>query len=85
MTRLKPITGLTLPWILTAVYWDRGISGPPGFVSPAWGITGDYHLKNNSPAIDMGTSLEAPDSDLDNNSRPQGNGFDLGAYEYLKE
>lgn len=61
------------------------ISRPPEFVFPAWGITGDYHLRNNSPAIDRGTSLEAPGSDLDNNSRPQGNGFDMGAYEYLKE
>ncbi len=42
---------------------------------------GDYHLSMNSPAIDKGTSMKAPAADLDGNARPQGNGFDIGAYE----
>jgi parallel beta-helix repeat protein len=41
----------------------------------------DYHLAAGSPAIDAGTSLLAPAVDLEGNSRPRGNGFDIGAYE----
>jgi MYXO-CTERM domain-containing protein len=43
---------------------------------------GDYHLSATSPAIDKGTSSDAPSDDLDGNARPQGNGWDIGAYEY---
>jgi hypothetical protein len=42
---------------------------------------GNYHLSMNSPAIDKGTSNKAPAADLDGNARPQGNGFDIGAFE----
>ncbi|HSW88162.1 MAG TPA: right-handed parallel beta-helix repeat-containing protein [Candidatus Saccharimonadales bacterium] len=45
--------------------------------------TGDYHLKATSPAIDAGISTNAPSIDFDGNARPQGNGFDIGVYEYL--
>jgi hypothetical protein len=55
--------------------------GDPLFVSPAFGTTGDYHLKSGSPAIDKGSSVDAPLDDLDGNPRPQGTGFDIGAYE----
>lgn len=41
----------------------------------------DYHLSQNSPAIDAGTSSNAPGQDLAGTTRPQGNGFDIGAYE----
>lgn len=58
------------------------LSQDPLFVTPAWGKTGDYHLKNGSPAIDKGTSIGAPELDLEGNKRPQGSGFDIGAYEY---
>jgi len=55
----------------------------PLFVN--WQISGggDYHLKAGSPAIEVGTSSEAPSDDFDGVSRPQGKGFDVGAYEYL--
>jgi hypothetical protein len=53
----------------------------PLFVNPAFGTTGDYHLRNGSPAIDNGSSTDAPTDDLDGNPRPQGAGFDIGAYE----
>lgn len=49
------------------------------FVDPT---SGDFHLKQSSPAIDHGTSTDAPSEDLEGNSRPQGNGTDIGAYEY---
>jgi parallel beta-helix repeat protein len=42
----------------------------------------DYHLKAGSPAIDVGTATDAPATDLDGNPRPQGNGYDIGSYEY---
>lgn len=63
---------------------DFGISslyGDPKFVKTAWGTVGDYHLKNGSPAIDAGTSHNAPPVDLDGNARPLGGGFDIGCYE----
>jgi hypothetical protein len=41
----------------------------------------DFHLKAGSPAIDAGTADGAPDIDLDGNSRPNGEGYDMGAYE----
>jgi len=50
------------------------------FVSPG---TSDWHLKNGSPAANVGTTLSAVTDDLDGNSRPQGTGYDIGCYEYL--
>jgi hypothetical protein len=55
--------------------------GDPRFVSPAFGEVGDYHLLDNSPAIDAGTADGAPSTDLEGISRPQGAGYDIGAYE----
>jgi len=43
----------------------------------------DLHLKAGSPAIDAGTSSGAPSVDFDGVSRPQGEGYDVGAYEYV--
>ena len=51
----------------------------------------DWHVKPNSPAVDMGTPWLAPADDLDGNPRPidtplrgaerTGNEYDIGAYE----
>jgi len=41
----------------------------------------DFHLSDGSPAIDAGTSTDAPSFDLDGNPRPVGSGYDVGAYE----
>ncbi len=66
---------------------NAGLLGPgniyanPQFISPAWGSTGDYHLADSSPAIDTGTSQNAPATDLDYTPRPQGTTHDPGAYE----
>jgi hypothetical protein len=45
-------------------------------------VNGNVHLAANSNFIDTGSSSDAPDEDLDRNSRPQGQGYDIGAYEY---
>ena len=44
----------------------------------------DFHLKSTSTAVDNGTSMVNPPVgyDLDSIIRPQGSGFDIGAYEY---
>ncbi len=51
------------------------------FINPSGGI-GDYHLIATSPAIDAGSGDGAPSIDKDGVSRPQGNGFDIGCYEF---
>lgn len=51
------------------------------FVNPSGG-TGDYHLISTSPAIDVGSNVNAPNIDKDGITRPQGGGFDIGCYEY---
>ncbi|HHN94480.1 MAG TPA: hypothetical protein ENK17_06905, partial [Anaerolineae bacterium] len=56
---------------------EQGIVVDPRFVSSA---SGDYHLRGDSPAIDMCSSGVSPD--LDNVARPVGAGYDAGAYEY---
>jgi len=43
---------------------------------------GDYHLTASSPCIDSGTSNGAPSTDIEGNLRPNGHGYDMGAYEY---
>ncbi len=43
----------------------------------------DLHLRPGSPAIDAGETVFASTSDFDDVSRPQGPGFDIGAYEFL--
>lgn len=61
-----------------AIPGSGDISADPLFANPG---AGDYHLVPGSPALDIGTSTEAPDHDKDCNRRPDPLGFDLGAYE----
>ena len=59
-------------------------------VGQSWKLL-DWHVKPNSPAVDMGTPWLAPSDDLDGNPRPidtplrgaerTGNEYDIGAYE----
>jgi len=59
---------------------DAGSSeGNPKFVDP---LDDDYHLSAMSPCIDAGTSDGAPATDYDGIARPQGQGYDIGAYEF---
>src|SRR5207245_7227713 len=49
---------------------------------------GDYHLSATSPALNIGVaslnSKSAPASDLESHARPQGTGYDIGAYETVE-
>ncbi len=54
----------------------------PKFINGLLDGTGDYHVQTGSPAIDAGTSSNAPSTDFAGNTRPQGGGYDIGAYEY---
>jgi hypothetical protein len=42
----------------------------------------NFHLRPDSPAIDSGAVLSDVPGDLEGNPRPQGSGYDIGAYEY---
>ena len=42
----------------------------------------NFHPLATSPAIDSGTSTDAPPTDLDGDRRPAGEGYDIGCYEY---
>lgn len=44
---------------------------------------GDYSLQSTSPCIDAGTSSNAPSRDIIGTTRPRGNGYDIGCYEYI--
>jgi hypothetical protein len=61
-------------------YGTNLIVGDPKFVNSSGA---DFHLLAGSPAIDAGLSLNAPNNDFDGNVRPQGLGYDIGAYEFV--
>ncbi len=60
------------------IYGSDYLEGDPMFVNPS---RADFHLQEGSPAIDNGSSVDAPNDDFDGNPRPQGDGYDIGAYE----
>jgi hypothetical protein len=61
-----------------AITGDNVVIGNPMFISDT-----DYHLEDTSPVIDMGIATGAPEFDFDHVARPQGSGYDIGAYEYV--
>jgi hypothetical protein len=83
------VTNLTIDYNLidgyrgyaTETYGTDYVTGDPLFVSIS-GVLPDFHLQQNSPAIDKGSSSDAPADDYDGNVRPYGAGYDIGAYEY---
>jgi hypothetical protein len=62
------------------IYGENYLEGDPKFVNST---EGDFHLMSDSSAIDAGISTKAPLCDHENNLRPQGKTFDIGAYEYV--
>lgn len=44
----------------------------------------DFSLTSNSTAIDVGVGELAPSTDIVGSERPQGQGYDIGAYEFLE-
>ena len=51
----------------------------PKFVDAAHA---DFRLQSSSPAINAGTPRSQVTTDIAGGPRPQGNGYDIGAYEY---
>jgi parallel beta-helix repeat protein len=49
------------------------------FVDPS---NNNYQLPSTSPAVNAGTSTDAPSTDILGNSRPSGGAYDIGCYEY---
>jgi len=60
---------------------EGNINYPPRFRDPA---NDDFSLLPHSLSINAGTVDGAPDSDIRNVPRPQGDGVDIGAYEYTE-
>lgn len=59
----------------------HSIISTPGelFINPG---TGDFHLLENSPAVDAGKTVPDIVADIEGQPRPVGDGYDIGAYEY---
>jgi hypothetical protein len=57
---------------------DHNITGDPKFVNAG---SGNFKLQSSSICKDSGDSTGAPTSDIEGTSRPQGAGYDMGAYE----
>jgi len=57
---------------------NNTLSTDPLLVSPT---TSDFHLTGSSPAKDTATTISSITKDFDGNTRPQGAGYDIGAYE----
>ena len=58
---------------------NHAIFADPDLVNPS---SGDFHIASNSPAIDVGLIIASVTEDFDGNLRPQGNGYDIGAFEF---
>lgn len=61
---------------------EGNLSSDPLFVDAA---NGDLRLQAGSPCIDTGTADGAPSTDILGITRPQGAGYDMGAYEYTPD
>jgi hypothetical protein len=71
-------TGLTFGYTLGTT-----VAADPLFAnaSTSYAQQSDFQLRTGSPAIDVGLALSAVQVDITGAARPQGAGYDLGAYE----
>lgn len=85
-------TGLDAPTPSTSVisattnlFWNTfdPITGTNGILADPLLKTG-YHLRDGSPAIDAGLPIPWLTVDLEGHPRPQGSGWDIGAFEGLR-
>jgi hypothetical protein len=58
--------------------FTNSITANPSFVNPS----SDFHLQAGSLAIGAGVTVSGAATDYDGITRPQGNGFDIGAFEF---
>jgi parallel beta-helix repeat protein len=59
------------------------IASDPGFFVSTMSGNEDYHLVKSALPVDAGMSAGI-DTDKDGNPRPQGTGYDMGAYEFIQ-
>jgi len=69
-------------YVVTGGTVSGNLSSDPQFVDYTGTALGKYQLRATSPAIDSGTTLNAPSVDFDGGKRPVGEGYDIGCYEY---
>jgi len=69
-------------YVATGGTVNGNISSDPKFANYTGTALGKYQLLAGSPAIDSGTTLNAPIIDFDGGKRPVGKGYDVGCYEY---
>jgi hypothetical protein len=85
---VTPVVDYNDVWGNSVVNYDgvitgaHAISAAPLFVDVAGG---DYHLVDGSPCIDSGAMINWLKTDLDNDRRPQGGGYDIGADEFVQQ
>jgi len=86
-----PIQNVSDPQYVTCVCAEDGITpgtdgcitNAPSFLDP---VAGDYHLRIDSPCIDMGANAETNSTtDLEGNPRIANATVDMGAYEFVNQ
>ena len=68
--------------VATTTNGSNPIIGDPLFVDVE---NFNFHISNNSPAIDNGSSIDVPNIDFSNTNRPYGARYDIGAYEFTPQ
>ena len=64
-------------------FWSDSSLPPPSDMLPFVNLTENFQLTMDSPAIDAGVVITGFNSDIEGTLRPQGKGWDIGAYEFV--